>query len=378
MRDHRRVIMSDGVVHRDAVISALTLNCGFCGEPLGSLAEGVFPRGLHCPCGAYVLQEEGAGESWPSSRAQMGQAFRDLKRLLSDRVVGHEDALARLSLMGARHLHRNQGQRALIIGPSGTGKTTLATGFAQVLGCPVALWDISVSAEMGWYGVDVGDVLGDLFRTSGKDERKLNRLVLICDEADKIAVRGATGTSREHRLGQQKSMLSILGGGVPIRFHAEGDHGRLVSIRTDAMMILGLGAFEGMELDPGPRELIDYGFMPELAGRFSVCISLGALEERVLKEVLIRGTEEALRGAAAFGYEIQLTPEAVAYAASIVLGGGEGVTPRAGVGWLTAAIDRTLVRLLELEARPDTGIVHPIRPDDIPIPFSLASPSRSP
>jgi hypothetical protein len=52
-----------------------------------------------------------------------------------------------------------------------------------------------------------------------------------------------------------------------------------------------------------------------------------------------------------------------------VAAAGEEVTPRAGMGWLQAAVDTAVLRLLDLSARPGTRFQ--VRPDDIPVPAAL-------
>lgn len=75
----------------------------------------------------------------PPRAGLMAAAYRELRQRLSAEVVGQEDLLDRLALLGARHLHQGGLQRALIAGPSGTGKTTSAAAMATALGCPMVV-----------------------------------------------------------------------------------------------------------------------------------------------------------------------------------------------------------------------------------------------
>ena len=190
-------------------------------------------------------------ERAPSPPEVLGEAFRVLRGRLDERVSGHGEVLSRLALIGARHLHSGGRQRALLIGPSGVGKTTIGAALAEALECPTTVWDVSVSSEVGWAGISVSDVLSEMYTAYDRDLNWMSRGVLIADEVDKLAIRGAQGASRDHRVGQQKSLLGILGGGVPARFQENGERGPTLTIRTDDMLILGLGAFHGLPEDPG-------------------------------------------------------------------------------------------------------------------------------
>jgi DNA polymerase III delta prime subunit len=366
---HPQVWLQDAAEERPITVSALTLDCPFCGKELGSVVRARVVPGWRCSCGAQVTAISD-DELAPTPPAVLAQAFREVRRLLAERIIAHESVVSRLALMGAKHLHHGGRQRAMIIGPSGCGKTSIAIALAEALGCPAIVWDASVSAEVGWSGVSITEVLAEMYAAYDRDLSWMSRGILVADEADKLAVRGAAGNAREHRLGQQKSLLGILGGGPPVRFLEDGEKGRPLAVSTDHMMIIGLGAFQGLPQDPGPSELVAYGFTPEFASRFPVLLTLGDLDAGALVQILRREIEPAVTAAADFGYRIEVPLAVLRYVATAVVRGGRDVTPRAGVGWLVSAIDSALVRLLDLEARSNTRLT--IRADDVPIPLTLS------
>jgi hypothetical protein len=354
---------------RDLVVSPLTLDCSFCGSQLASIAGGL-SRVRRCSCGARVISR-GSAPPVPSPAGIAAAAYREIRQRLRADVYGHHDVLDHLAVMAARHLHAGGRQRGLIIGPSGTGKSTLAVAVGRAVGCPVAVWDVSVSSEAGWAGVDASDVLAELYDSCEQDIELMSRSVLALDEIDKLAVRDSQGVARTHRLGQQKSLLGILGGGVPVRFPVEGDRGRTVTISTVDMMIVGLGAFDGLPASPDASDLVRFGYMTEFAARLPLLMVLSPLTVADLTGIY-RRQADILGGGADFGYEIEVPDSVLRYVADAVLRAGDGVTPRAGLGWIQAAIDAALLRLLDLEAR--AGSVYRLQPDDVPIPGRLSSP----
>lgn len=313
------------------------------------------------------------------SPSDVADGYRAIVQAISGEIVGHDETVRRLALAGLRHklahLYTDPDQRAmaprlLIVAPSGSGKTSLAVALAKAIDLPRVVWDVGSSSEPGWSGVDLGDVMADLLHTAGGDLEAAADGIVILDEMHHMAVGEATGVSREHRRGQQKSLLALAGAGLPVRFHVESDRGRVVSINPARLMIVGCGVFPGAGPNPGPGDLIRLGIMPELASRFSTIIGLQPLSIDQLAAVITRDVEAAISTARAFGYAISIPEPVVVQVAQVIADNPEELTPRAGSAWLVAAVERATIRLLELEARQ--GAAYVISIDDVPVPASLA------
>jgi hypothetical protein len=373
MRARRRYWLTNGSEEREATLSVLTLDCPFCAAALASATTAAVGVGTRCDCHA-VVRRRSEPEVIAPPPGVMASAYREIRQRLEQTIVGHSDVLQRLALTGAKHVHMGGRQRLLLIGPSGSGKTTMGVAIATALDCPALVWDVSTSSESGWAGVDAGGALAELYQQCDRDLEVMSRSVAILDELDKLACRDATGTVRSHRQGQQKSLLGWLGGGAPLRFAESGDRGHAVSVSTDDMLVIGSGVFEGLAPDAGPGGLVALGFSTEFVSRFPLVLRLERLSPEHLVPIYRHAVVDAVRAAKDFGFHIGVSDALLDYVARSVAAGGEEVTPRAGMGWLQAAVDTALLRLLDLAARPGTR--YQIRPDDVPVPAVLRSRAR--
>ncbi len=350
--------------------------CPYCEAPLANaLATGV-TFGRRCECGATVtaVAEGEAAESAGADPAAFATAFRRIRariRAGTAGVVGHDAAVDRLAIAAVRHLAggMHTGQRILLVGPSGSGKTTLVLALARALNLPAAAADMAITAEVNWVGASAATVLAELYAACDNNLDLLARSCLLLDEVDKIAYRGAIGVARDYARGRQESLLALLGGGVDVRFQTDGDRGPSLSVRTDGMLIVGAGAFDGLPAEPTPGDLVQYGYMPELASRFARIITLRPLGADQLVPVLRRGIAGGVGLAREFGFDVQVSDAVLRLVADVLVTARDSVTPRAGVAWVAAAIEEALVRLLDLEAR--AGTIYQVRPDDVPIPSPL-------
>src|SRR5688500_15403536 len=84
--------------------------------------------------------------------AQARALFAAIRGRLRADVVGHEDASDHLALIGVQHVLGQHGQRLLLVGPSGVGKTTLVRSLAAALDLPFVLVDVAELAETNWAG----------------------------------------------------------------------------------------------------------------------------------------------------------------------------------------------------------------------------------
>ncbi len=93
----------------------------------------------------------------PTSPEDAGVLYGLLRDEMAKYVVGHDAALSELAVLGVRHLARDLSPRtpllrALLLGPPGVGKRTLALALAKAIGLPWLYLPANAMAELNWQG----------------------------------------------------------------------------------------------------------------------------------------------------------------------------------------------------------------------------------
>lgn len=187
-------------------------------------------------------------------------------------------------------------QGAIIIGPSGQGKTHLLRAAAKVLDVNVICLDGSTISRDGWKGASLGQQLLGSKKALGNDE-KWECSILFIDEFDKLRLYHA-GHDESNA---QQNILQLYNQG-PLAVETPDRSVEFLNI--ERFTILLAGAFEGIEsiikerVSPKrsmgfadkkalpeltkadyikqttSQDLQDYGFMPEILGRISSIITI--------------------------------------------------------------------------------------------------------
>lgn len=200
-------------------------------------------------------------------------------------------------------------QNMLVLGPSGTGKTSTIQELGKILDIPVIIEDASTITGMGWKGRDITEVINDLFAIGVHSETEASFSIVVFDEIDKIF---AESNSKYGSFSVVNNLLKFVEGTKVYKKYRE----EMFCVDTSNMLFIGLGAFDGIEeiikkrmeiknkigfsvkeeksktpntyLDYLKKEdLIEYGMNSQFLGRMAFITKTNPLNEETMKEILL-------------------------------------------------------------------------------------------
>lgn len=320
-------------------------HCSFCGEeqapeiPLIAGIEGHI-------CEECVRLAAQVVASW-GRRRSASKPFENmlkptqLKEQLDRYVVGQELAKETLAVAVYNHYKRlsmensdmhmpvNSDQdveieksNILLLGPSGTGKTLLASTLARVVGVPFVIADATTLTQAGYVGEDVESILVRLLDSADGNRELAEWGIIYIDEIDKLArsSESSHGTRDVSGEGVQQALLKLVEG-TRVKLGQKGRKESVDDVFVDTRNILFIagGAFSGLErllekrmnkdkggigfhVDPSDsnqdydqlrlfeevqsEDLRHFGLIPEFIGRFPVITALHNLDENALVQIL--------------------------------------------------------------------------------------------
>jgi ATP-dependent Clp protease ATP-binding subunit ClpX len=368
-------------------------HCSFCGQEQGPNIPLIAGEEGHI-CEECVRLASQVVGSWGRKRAASKPLQNllkpaELKGKLDDYIIGQDLGKETLAVAVYNHYKRLQMENQpvsmdakkeeveidksniLLLGPSGTGKTLLASTLARIVGVPFVIADATTLTQAGYVGEDVESILARLMDSAEGNKELAEWGIVYIDEIDKLAKAGESshGTRDVSGEGVQQALLKLIEG-ARIKLSAKGrkDQQGDPLIDTRNILFIAGGAFAGVEKilqsrlggsnrgigfnvdlsepekaydqlklmeEVQPDDLRHFGLIPEFIGRFPVITALHDLDEQALVKILTEPrnalVKQYKRLFESEGVELEFTTEALGAIAQQAIKRGTGARGLRGV-----------------------------------------------
>lgn len=394
------------------------LNCSFCGKDRASVEKLIAGPNVYicneCITLSYkIVVDEKTKKSSEPEKLNLPSPQK-IKSFLDEHIIGHNDAKEMLSVSAYNHYKRIysdsdsdielEKSNVLLLGPTGSGKTLFAKTLSKLLHVPFAIADATTLTEAGYVGEDVESVLERLLVICDHDIERAQHGIIYIDEIDKKARKSESNTSTRDVSGEgvQQALLRLIEGtSVKLKVSDFKRNDDFVEFDTSNVLFILGGAFVGIEqiiekrikksstigfkaniIDDKkrnyllsnvmPSDIIEYGIIPELAGRLPIMGVLEKLTENQLRDILTSVKNNILEQSKEMlkydNIDIEFSLDYINTAAQLA------IKQKLGARGLKGVVDRSLINIMyRAPELHKNGIVkikfnkYPLTKEDFPV-----------